>query len=101
MTLSTEQGFAFWLAVGLSFGAGRWLNRGKEKKALHRCARLAAYRATGAELSRPYFLALLAEMYGKAGQTEEGLTVLAEALAWWTKLGSGTTRRSCIGSRGN
>ena len=38
-------------------------------------------RATGAELYRPYFLALLAEAYGKVGQAEEGLTVLAEALA--------------------
>lgn len=32
-------------------------------------------------MHRPYFLALLAEAYGKAGQPEEGLTVLAEALA--------------------
>ena len=34
---------------------------------------LAACRATGAELDRPYFLALLAEAYGKVGQAEEGL----------------------------
>ena len=42
---------------------------------------LAAWQATGAELGRPYLLALLAEAYGKAGQAEEGLSVLAEALA--------------------
>jgi hypothetical protein len=30
---------------------------------------------------RPHFLGLLAEAYGKLGQTEEGLLVLAEALA--------------------
>ena len=42
---------------------------------------LAAWRATGAEVTRPYFLGLLAEAYGKVGQAEEGLTVLAEALA--------------------
>ena len=48
---------------------------------------LAAYRATGAELARPYFLALLAEAYGKVGQAEEGLTVLAEALAVVDKTG--------------
>ena len=30
---------------------------------------------------RPVFLAQLAEVYGKAGQVEEGLSVLAEALA--------------------
>jgi predicted ATPase len=42
---------------------------------------LAALRATGAESSRTHFLALLAEVYGKVGQAEEGLTLLTEALA--------------------
>ena len=36
---------------------------------------------------RPYYLALLAEAYGKAGQVEEGLTALAEALAVVEKTG--------------
>jgi predicted ATPase len=43
------------------------------------------------ELLRPYYLALLAEVYSKAGQAEEALTLLAEAQAvvhrtrerWW------------------
>ena len=48
---------------------------------------LAACRATGAELIRPYCLALLAEAYGKVGQVEEGLSVLAEALAVVDKTG--------------
>jgi predicted ATPase len=42
---------------------------------------LATFRATGAEVWRPYHLALLAEAYGKTGQGEEGLTVLVEALS--------------------
>ena len=42
---------------------------------------LAAYRATGAEVDRAYFLALLAEVYGQRKQDDEGLTVLEEALA--------------------
>jgi predicted ATPase len=42
---------------------------------------LAAYRVTGAEVFRPYGLALLAKAYGKEGQSEESLSVLAEALA--------------------
>jgi len=42
---------------------------------------IARYQATGAEVERSYFLGLLAEAYGKIGQTEEGLRVLAEALA--------------------
>jgi predicted ATPase len=44
------------------------------------CQGLAAWRATGAGLQRPNFLALLAEAHGKAGQADEGLRVLAEAL---------------------
>jgi predicted ATPase len=52
---------------------------------------LVAWRATGAEIGRTHYLALLAEAYGKMGQAEEGLSVLAEALAlvdqsgerWW------------------
>ncbi|HEY5866155.1 MAG TPA: AAA family ATPase, partial [Candidatus Tectomicrobia bacterium] len=52
---------------------------------------LAALQLTGLKLYRPYFLALLAEASGQAGQPEAGLTVLAEALTlvaateerWW------------------
>ena len=42
---------------------------------------LDALRATGTEVWRPRWLALLVEAYGKGEQVEEGLTVLAEALA--------------------
>src|SRR5205823_5922441 len=41
---------------------------------------LMTYRAMGAEVLRPYFLALLAEAHGTMGQPEIGLTVLTEAL---------------------
>jgi predicted ATPase len=42
---------------------------------------LATWRATGAEIARPYYLALLAEWYGKAGKGATGLDVLAETRA--------------------
>src|SRR5262249_11150690 len=42
---------------------------------------MAVYRATGAELERPYWLALLAEASGKSGQAEAGLELLTEAVA--------------------
>ena len=41
---------------------------------------LATCQAIGAGIFQSYFLVLLAEAYGKAGQAEEGLAVLAEAL---------------------
>jgi predicted ATPase len=42
---------------------------------------LAAWRATGAAVFQPYGLALLAAASGQMRQVEEGLTLLAEALA--------------------
>src|SRR6516165_5869398 len=48
---------------------------------------MAAWQAAGAELARPRILALLAEACAKGGQVEEGLSVLAEALALVHKTG--------------
>ena len=48
---------------------------------------LAALRAVGRELAQMYFLALLAEAYGRVGRAEEGLSTLAEALAVVSKTG--------------
>jgi predicted ATPase len=42
---------------------------------------LTAYEATGAAIWRPYFLAVLAEGYRLVGAADEGLQVLATALA--------------------
>ena len=42
---------------------------------------LAAYRDTGFELMWPYYLALLTEAYGKVGKSDDGLFLIAEALA--------------------
>jgi predicted ATPase len=41
---------------------------------------LAACRATGFELDRPWLLGLIVEAYGQHGQVEEGLRALADAL---------------------
>ena len=88
--LAAEQGFALWVAWGTFFrgwalterspapGAGQ--GQGEEGIAQMQQG-LAAWRATGAETLRPYFLALLAEASTKVGQREAGLTLLAEALA--------------------
>jgi predicted ATPase len=51
------------------------------------CQGLAAFRATGTEAWRPYYLALLAEAQEKIGQAEEGLSMLAEALTLVAKTG--------------
>jgi predicted ATPase len=48
---------------------------------------LAAFQATGAKIHRPYWVGLLAELYGKSGQAEEGLKALHEALVTADKTG--------------
>ncbi len=48
---------------------------------------MAAHQVAGIELYQPYNLAVLAEAYEKAGQVEEGLAALAEALTMIDKSG--------------
>ena len=80
--LSTERGFAFWLAHGKILRGWALTVQGEGADGIAQMRQgLVAYRATGAELDRLYFLSLLAEGYEKVGQLEEGLTVLVEALA--------------------
>jgi len=82
IALSSEQGFPHWLALGTMLRGWVLTEQGKvEEGVAQRRWGLAAHRAMGTEVGRPWSLALLAEAYGKAGQAEEGLSVLVEALA--------------------
>jgi class 3 adenylate cyclase/predicted ATPase len=81
ITLCTEQGLPYWLAMGTILRGWALTEQGQGEKGIAQMHQgLAALRATGTELRRPYYLALLAEAYGKAGQAEEGLRLLGEAL---------------------
>lgn len=82
MALATEQGFPFWLAWAPILRGWALAVQGNSEDGIAQIRQgLAAYRATGAERERSYFLALLAECYGNAGQADAGLNVLDEALA--------------------
>src|SRR5262249_53945267 len=82
VALSREQGFAWESAQGTILQGWILIEQGQKEEGLATMRRgLAAYRATGAELWQPDFVALLAEGHGKGGQPEEGLSVLSEALA--------------------
>ena len=79
--ISTEQGFTLWASAG-SFGQG-WAQtqQGMESAGISQMRQgLADWRATGAEVLCPYFHALLAEVLVKAGEPEDGLSVLNDAL---------------------
>jgi predicted ATPase len=81
VTLCTEQGVPFWLAEGTILRGWALAEQGNREEGIVQIRQgLAAYRATGVEMMRSYFLALLGEACGKMGQREEGLNVIAEAL---------------------
>jgi predicted ATPase len=82
MAHATGQGFPFRFAQGMMLYGWALAQQGQGEVGIAQiCQGLVTHRATGAELARPYYLALLAEAYGARGQPEEGLRVLAEALA--------------------
>jgi predicted ATPase len=82
IALSTEQGFALFLAIGGILRAGtRTALRQRGEQIGQIRQDLAAVRETGSALWEPYFLALLAEVYAQEGQVEAGLATVAEALA--------------------
>lgn len=82
ITLATEQGFGQWLAKGAILRGWALAEQGRSKAGIAQMRQgVAAYRATGAEQWRPYCLGLLAGAYGKVRRADEGLSLLAEALA--------------------
>jgi TOMM system kinase/cyclase fusion protein len=89
MALSREQRFAFFLAQGTIMHGWALAEQGQVTEGMAQIrAGLAALQVTGAELTRPYWLALLAEACGNTGEVEEGLHLLTEALAAAQKHGS-------------
>jgi predicted ATPase len=88
ISLATVQGFPHWRAYSAILHGWALAHQGQVKEGIEQIHQgLTASRATGAELQRPYFLALLAEVYGTMGQPEAGLTVLTEALTLVDKTG--------------
>ena len=88
ITLATEQGFPSGAALTTPYQGWALVEQGQEQEGIALIRQgLAALQAAGQELQRPRYLALLVEAYGTVGQVEEGLSVLAEALAMVDKNG--------------
>jgi predicted ATPase len=79
--LAKQQGFPYWIAFGTILHSWGLAHQGQAQEGIEQIQQgLRAFCTTGAEMLRPYFLALLAEVQRIIGQPETGLTVLAEAL---------------------
>src|SRR4029450_10448451 len=71
INLATEQGFPYWMAMGTILRGWTLAQQGQAQDGIEQLHQgLRALRATGAELWRPYFHALLAEAYGTIEQPE-------------------------------
>ena len=82
MVLSQERKFREGLARGMVLSGWALAIQGQGAEGISRIHEgLAAVQAMGLQPLKPYVLSLMAEAYGKGAQAEEGLTVLAEALA--------------------
>jgi predicted ATPase len=82
LAVSREYGFTFREVLGTIFLGWALVMQEQAAAGIPQMIHgIAAYRATGAEAGRHYWLGMLAEAYGKAGQISEGLTALTEALA--------------------
>ncbi len=88
ITLSTEQEFPHWLALGIMQRGLVLVRQGQAKEGITQMRQgMDADRATGAELPRVGILPGLAWAYGQTRQIEEGLHVVAEAFTDMKKTG--------------
>jgi DNA-binding SARP family transcriptional activator/predicted ATPase len=78
-----------WAAILVSYALAS--EQPDEERIGHLRGSIVAFKASSARLRLPYYLALLAQVYGKAGRVEEGLASIDEALfearthneRWW------------------
>jgi predicted ATPase len=82
IALCTQHGFPLFLSMGTLYRGWALAKQGQGEQGIAQMRQgLTVYQATGQEAGQPHYLTLLAEAYGNTGQVEEGLNVLAEALA--------------------
>jgi predicted ATPase len=88
IALCTAHGFTFCLAMATVLHGWALTELDQQQAGIAQIEEgIKVWQATGAELFRPHLLALLAESYGKAGRTEEGLRALTEAMTAAQKSG--------------
>jgi len=82
ISLATEHGFPLWLGVATIMRGIAMADRGRQDEGIAQIQEgLDAIRATATEIGRGYYLCALADALMRAGRLNDGLSVLAEALA--------------------
>ena len=82
IAVSTEFGFALYLAIGVTLRGCALFAQGKPQEGIEQMQQgLAGWQATGGGVTVPYYQTFLAEAYGKIGEVDKGLAILEEAQA--------------------
>jgi predicted ATPase len=90
LTLATAHGFPLFVAHGTCWHGWALAMQGQGETGMAQIHQgMAAVLATGQTVSQPLHLVLLVEAVGRAGQVEEGLRLLAEAIAAFEASGRG------------
>jgi predicted ATPase len=88
IALSNEQGFPVWVEYGTPLHVWTLVMQGNTLEGLAQIRQIMTNKPAGISNAQwPISYALLVEAYGAAGQTEEGLDVVTEALALVEKTG--------------
>ncbi len=86
--IATEQGFPAWRAAGTIYRGWVKTKNGDVVEGISLLRKgSTAYRATGAEGAMSHFITFLARAYGIAGQVDEGLALLDDALQLTARTG--------------
>jgi predicted ATPase len=82
IALSAEHGFTHWMAQATITRGRAMAEQGHDEEGIAQIREgLAAFRAIGTEMTRPYALCLLAEACRETGRLNDGLSALREAMA--------------------
>jgi predicted ATPase len=80
--VASRNGFPYWVAVGTILHGWATAMQGEPGEGIAEIRRgLEGCRATGVEMDRPFYLALLAEAYVRGGQPRDAASILDEAFA--------------------
>lgn len=80
LSLTEEEAVPLWFSLGQILRGWAWATLGEAERGIAELrVGLAGWEATGADLARPHYIGLLAEVLGRAGRVDEGLELLAEA----------------------
>ena len=90
LEIAEEYGFSLWVTFGLVELGWAEAEMGDAEYGIEKMRRgLAQYELTGAKLRCPYFLGLLADQLGKAGQLDEAFEVITKGINLAEQTGEG------------